>query len=175
MQNSQLLDELINIVIKENGSDLHLSEERNPVIRVAGYLIPLVKIASLTRENIDGFLSELLLPENKKEFLEKKELDFGFSNRNARFRGNAFYSLGRMSISLRLIPKQIRTLQELNLPDILATFAKRQQGFFMVVGPTGHGKSTTLATLVDMINRDRLEHIVTIEDPIEYIIEPLRL
>jgi twitching motility protein PilT len=171
MEHTKLLNELIGTVVKEGGSDLHLSEGRNPMIRVAGFLIPLVKIEPLTRQMLDGFLSELLPPENKKEFLETKEMDFGFSHETARFRGNAFFRLGKVSIALRLIPKRIRTLQELNLPEILEFFAKKQQGFFLCVGPAGHGKSTTLATLIDMINQDRLEHIVTIEDPIEYIFD----
>ena len=172
MDQGKLLDQLIDTVVKEGGSDIHLSEDRNPAIRVSGILVPLVKLAPMTREQMEGLLSLLMTPENKKNFFELKEIDFGISKNNARFRGNAFYRLGKISIALRLIPSKIRTLKELNLPEILEFFAKKQQGFFLVVGPTGHGKSTTLATLIDMINSDRLEHIVTIEDPVEYIFEP---
>src|SRR5690606_38255912 len=86
-----------------------------------------------------------------------------------RFRGNAFYQRGRMSVALRLIPNVIRTLQELNLPPILESFTQRTQGFFLCVGPVGQGKSTTLAAMVNMINKTRADHIVTIEDPIEYV------
>ncbi|TAL48931.1 PilT/PilU family type 4a pilus ATPase [Patescibacteria group bacterium] len=173
MDHSKLLDELLETVAKEGGSDLHLSEGRHPVIRVAGFLIPLIKWQPLTRSDMEGVLSVLLSAANKKEFLENKEVDFGYNYRDvARFRGNAFYRLGKMAVALRLIPRQIRTLEELNLPDILGSFAKRQQGFFLCVGPVGHGKSTTLATLIEMINQARLEHVVTIEDPIEYIFEP---
>lgn len=100
-------------------------------------------------------------------------MNFAYSHKtNDRFRGNAFQELGKISIALRLVPQHIKTFAELNLPPILETFAMRQQGFFLVVGPAGQGKSTTLATMVEAINQQRLEHIVTIEDPIEYIFEP---
>ncbi|MBV9159310.1 MAG: PilT/PilU family type 4a pilus ATPase, partial [Candidatus Kaiserbacteria bacterium] len=89
-----------------------------------------------------------------------------------RFRGNAFFQRGTISIVLRLIPKAIKTVQELNLPEVLTSFARRSQGFFLVVGPVGQGKTTTLASLIELINTERMEHIVTIEDPIEYIFEP---
>ncbi len=170
MDYKQLWDELVDIVIKENGSDLHLSEGRLPVIRVDGFLIPLVKKAKLTREDLEGFLSAVLPENSKKDFDAGREADFGYSyGDKARFRGNAFRQLGRFSIALRLIPQKIRTIAELNLPPILETFARRNHGFFLVVGPTGHGKSTTLAALIDLINHERMEHIITIESPVEYI------
>lgn len=172
MEKNELLEKLIDTVIHEGASDLHLSEGRNPVIRVSGYLIPLMKEKELARKDMEGFLESLIIPEHRKEFYETKEMDFAFAHDNARFRGNAFFRLGRISIALRLIPKQIRTLQELNLPPILEMFVKKQQGFFLCVGPVGQGKSTTLASLIEMINNERLEHIVTIEDPVEYIFEP---
>ncbi len=171
MEVSKLLDRLIETVVKEGGSDLHLSEGRVPVIRVAGFLIPLVNEKVLTRSDMEEFLGGMLSEENKKEFFSHKEFDFGFSHKDARFRGNTFFSLGKISIALRLIPKRIRTLEELNLPSILETFTKKQQGFFLAVGPAGQGKSTTLATMIEMINQERLEHIITIEDPIEYLFE----
>lgn len=172
MEHVNFLNELIDTVIKEGGSDLHLSEGRTPFIRVSGFLIPLVKEKVLTHENLEGFLSELIPAEDKQDFLNKHEMDFAYAHTKGRFRGNAFFHLGKISIALRLIPNRIRTLEELNLPQVLETFTKKQQGFFLCVGPTGQGKSTTLATMVDMINTERLEHIVTIEDPVEYIFEP---
>lgn len=172
MEHRTVLEGLIETVTKEGGSDLHLSEERIPVIRVSGFLIPLVKEAVLTRENLEAILTQILTPEAKKEFFDTKEIDFAYAHPLGRFRGNAFFRLGKISIALRLIPKYIRTLDELNLPPILEMFSKKQQGFFLCVGPAGQGKSTTLATLIEMINLERLEHIVTIEDPIEYIFEP---
>lgn len=173
----RLLNELIEIVAKEDASDLHLSESRPPIIRVAGFLIPLVKLEPTTKEEMEGFLSILLSPLNKKEFEADKETNFAYSHDRAgdasrRFRCNAYLSLGKRNIAMRLIPKEIKTFEELNLPPILETFAKRQQGFFLVVGPVGVGKSTTLATMIEVINRERLEHIITIEDPIEYVFEP---
>jgi twitching motility protein PilT len=103
-------------------------------------------------------------------FLKTKEIDFSYSYKDvARFRGNGFFQQGSVSFAFRLIPKRIKTLEELNLPPILETFTQKQQGFFLVVGPVGHGKSTTLASMIEKINESRPEHIVTIEDPIEYI------
>jgi twitching motility protein PilT len=90
----------------------------------------------------------------------------------ARFRGNAFFQRGAISVAMRLIPKNIRTVQELNLPPVLETFSRKPQGFFLCVGPVGQGKTTTLAALIELINSERAEHIITIEDPIEYIFEP---
>ncbi len=167
------LNELVEIVVKEGASDLHLSEGRPPVIRVSSFLIPLSKVAPLSHEDVEGLLSILLTPANKKEFDENKEVNFAYShNGGRRFRCNAFLSLGRLSIALRLIPNETKTFEELNLPPILETFARREQGFFLVVGPVGVGKSTTLASMVETVNKERLEHIITIEDPIEYIFTP---
>ena len=106
-------------------------------------------------------------------FLVEQEVDFAYeSDENARFRGNAFFQRGSVGIALRLIPKTIRTIQELNLPDVLTSFARKSQGFFLVVGPVGQGKTTTLAALIELINVERMEHIVTIEDPVEYVYQP---
>jgi twitching motility protein PilT len=167
------LDELIAMVIREGGSDVHLYEGSHPIIRVSGAIIPLLKKPKLTKEDTKGFLEELLIPENRKVFLEKREVDFSYSYKNqVRFRGNGFVERGAPAIALRLIPNKIKTLAELNLPPILEIFTKKQQGFFLVVGPIGHGKTTTLASLIELINQSRAEHILTIEDPIEYMYEP---
>ncbi len=166
------LDNFIATVIKEEASDLHLSEGRQPVIRVGGFLVPLVKEPVMSRADVKGILDEILNAKKKEDFLEKMEVDFAYDhNGEARFRGNVFFQLGKISVALRLIPKKVKTLEELKLPSILESFVNKQQGFFLVVGPTGQGKSTTLAALIDMINERRLEHIITIEDPIEYIFE----
>ncbi len=173
MSQDKILNELVDIVVKEGASDLHLSEGRVPTIRVSGFLIPLMKIAPLTRQDMEGFLSIFLTEEFKREFDENNQVNFAYSTETKeRFRGNAYHSMGRLCIALRLIPSRIRTFEELNLPPILDTFAKKQQGFFIVVGPAGQGKSTSLATMIEAINQERLEHIVTIEDPIEYVFEP---
>lgn len=172
MEYKEQLEDLLSTVIREGGSDLHLSEGRHPTIRVSGSLIPLVKKDVLTHAAIEGYLSLLLGEKNAARFEEKKEIDFSYKYKDeARFRGNAFYQQGFPSVVLRLIPKQVRSIEELNLPPILETFARKSQGFFLVVGPVGMGKTTTLAALIELINRERAEHIVTIEDPIEYVYE----
>ena len=164
------LNELVSAVTKENGSDLHISAGRHPSLRVSGSLIPLVSRAVLENDDVIGILSELVPEEKKNEFLEKKELDFSYSHGDdVRFRGNAFVQRGMIGIALRLIPREIKSLAELSLPEILGDFAHKKQGFFLCVGPVGQGKSTTLASMVEMINKERTEHIITIEDPIEYI------
>ena len=166
------LEQLIEIMTREGASDLHLSSGRRPTIRVAGELISLTKQPALSKEDTLAFLGVLSGSERKKEFLETHELDFSYSApQGMRFRGNAFVQQGSVGIALRFIPGKVATLEELNLPPILETFAMRKQGFFLVVGPVGHGKSTTLAAMIDIINKQRAEHIVTIEDPIEFVYE----
>jgi len=167
------LNDLIKLVFQEGASDLHISEGKKPTIRVSGMLLPLVKREVFDKETIIGILSELISKENRDYFLKNKELDFSYAIGNGeRFRGNAFFQQGKIGIALRMIPKEIRNLEELNLPSILTSFADKSQGFFLVVGPVGHGKSTTLAAMIEGINESRAEHIITIEDPIEYIYEP---
>ena len=160
-------------MVKESASDLHLAEGRVPVIRVSGFLIPLSKFAPTTKEELDNILG-LIMPEPaKKDFATSLEANFAWSSSESRrFRCNAYTALGKKNLAMRLIPTEIKTFEQLNLPPILETFAKKQQGFFLVVGPIGVGKSTTLATMVETINKERLEHIVTIEDPIEQIFTP---
>lgn len=168
-----LLKKYMNVVAHEGASDLHFSTGAHPTVRVAGALSPMLKEAPLTPEDTLGFVKALLNDVQLKRFLEEKEVDFAFESEDGtRFRGNAFYQRGAVGIALRLIPKQIRTVKDLNLPDIVESFARKTQGFFLVVGPVGQGKTTTLASLIELINTERMEHIVTIEDPIEYIFEP---
>ena len=166
------LEDLIVTVIREGASDLHLSTWRHPTVRVAGSLVPLSRKEVLSHEDTLGLLRELATEEKENEFLTTQELDFSYAyGEEARFRCNAFFQQGAVSIAMRLIQRKIRTFQELNLPNILEEFTMKQQGFFLVVGPVGQGKSTTLAAMIDMINHRRTEHIVTIEEPIEYIYE----
>jgi twitching motility protein PilT len=134
--------------------------------------VPLSQEPVLSKADMKGILDELLEPAKKEIFLSQKQVDFAYvGEKGVRFRGNAFFHFGGLGIALRLIPDKIKTLQELGLPPVLESFANKQQGFFLVVGPTGQGKSTTLAAMIEMINEQRLEHIVTIEDPIEYVFE----
>jgi twitching motility protein PilT len=164
------LNALVDLILQEQASDLHLSFGTHPMIRVSGTLIPLLKKPILTDADLSAFAKVLMREDQYARFLDYNEIDFSFENSEAvRFRGNAFYQRGKMGIALRLIPNVIRTLSELNLPPILDSFTQRSQGFFLCVGPVGQGKSTTLAAMVNQINKTRAEHIVTIEDPIEYV------
>lgn len=167
------LKDLIDIVISEHGSDIHFSVGSHPIVRVTGSLIPLVKKPILTDQDLDGFAQVLMNKVKYEEYVAKHEADFSYGHADGiRFRGNGFFQGGSMSIALRFIPNEILTIEQLNLPPILHTFVERPQGFFLCVGPVGQGKSTTLASLVEHINQNRAEHIVTIEDPVEYLYEP---
>ena len=175
MDYKQKLNQLLDQLIAQGGSDLHLGGGVAPVIRVSGVLTTLVSEPVLTREDMLGFLGEMLPPERKEAFLKTQEADFSYAyGEQARFRGNAYFERGRIGIALRLIPRAIRSVQELNLPPAIESFAAREQGFFLVVGPIGQGKTTTLAALIEKINQERTEHIITIEDPIEYLFENKR-
>ncbi len=165
---AQELSDILETLIKEGGSDVHFSVGSKPTIRVTNELIPLSKKQDLTKDDVIGFLRELLDDVEIKKFLDTQEIDFAYESQGVRLRGNAFFQKGVISIVMRLVPK-IRSLAELNLPPILETFAEKKQGFFLVVGPVGQGKSTTLAALISLINERRREHIVTIEDPIEFV------
>jgi twitching motility protein PilT len=166
------LNALIELILHEQASDLHFSVGAHPLIRVSGTLIPLLKKPILTDADVNAFAKALMREDQYNRYREYTEIDFSFENsEGVRFRGNAFYQRGRMGIALRLIPNIIRDFTELNLPPILESFTQRSQGFFLCVGPVGQGKSTTLAAMVNRINQNRAEHIVTIEDPIEYVYE----
>jgi len=170
MDYSKELKELIIAVVEASGSDLHLSVGRHPTLRVTGSLLPLVKKPILTPKDTEGFVDAMLTDVQRQDLITHGQVDFAFSaDNNIRFRCNAFRQRGFWGIAMRFIPAEIKTLEELNLPEILRSFALKQQGFFLTVGPAGHGKSTTLASLVDIINRETSQHIVTIEDPVEYI------
>ena len=165
-----VVSELIARALSDGASDIHLSAGHYPVFRISGNMLPLMNLFVLSPEDTMGILSELISPEFKERFLSNKEIDFSYEFfGKGRFRGNAFYQKGAVGIALRSIPTQVKTIGELNLPPILEIFTRKKQGFFLVVGPVGQGKSTTLASMVELINRERAEHIVTIEDPIEYL------
>lgn len=166
----QKLEELLSQVVKQRASDIHIAVGRHPTMRVDGELIPLTKEEILTPDMAKELIFSMLTEDQRSTYLRDKEIDLSYNFKDrARFRVNFFHQRGFMGGSMRLIPAKIQTLKELNLPQILEEFAGRTQGFFLVVGPTGHGKSTTLASIIDHINRTRAEHIITIEDPIEYL------
>lgn len=163
----------LDTVVKEGGSDLHLSAGSHPIIRASGTLVPLVHHDKLTPEDTEAMFRAILPSERWDTFLAEQTADFSYAHTNgARFRVNGYRTGGNIAVAMRLIPKEIRTFTTLNLPPVLEVFTQRQQGFFLVVGPVGQGKSTTLAAMIDRINDTRAEHIVTIEDPIEYLFEP---
>jgi twitching motility protein PilT len=162
-------EDLVLTVIHENGSDLHLGAGRVPAIRVTGELIFLVKHPVLTQEDMMGFLDVILDKEKINKFKEQQEADFSYDFRGqARLRGNAFFQKGLLNMVFRLVPK-VQTIEELHLPKILNDLSTKKQGFFLVVGPVGQGKSTTLSAMVNLINNEQARHIVTIEDPIEHV------
>lgn len=170
MNYSEKLKKLMEEAIKQNASDLHIAAGRQPTLRIYGALAAIEKEEVLTPETAEGLISEMLTPVMKERFLRERQIDFAYSLQDSsRFRVNAYFQRGTWSAALRLVPAGIRTLDELGLPPILHEFAKLSQGFVLMVGPAGHGKSTTLASLLDEINRTRTAHIVTIEDPIEYL------
>ena len=166
----QLMERLLASVVKESASDLHIAVGRHPTIRVDGALLPLLTEEIITPDGARDFIFALATPAQQERFLHDKDLDFSYNFQDrARFRVNIFHQRGFMGAALRLIPAQVRSIADLNLPPIVESFASRQQGFFLIVGPTGHGKSTTLAAMVESINHARNDHIITIEDPIEYL------
>ncbi|OGZ57893.1 MAG: type IV pili twitching motility protein PilT [Candidatus Spechtbacteria bacterium RIFCSPLOWO2_12_FULL_38_22] len=166
----QKLFEYLENVARNNASDLHLSAGRAATLRVDGELVPMTKEKILTPQDTEG-LAGVILNDEKNEALKKnKSVDLSYSYKNvARFRVNVYYQFGAVSLAFRFIPAQVKTVQELGLPDIVSKFANYQQGLVLIAGPAGHGKSTTLAALIEQINNKRAEHIITIEDPIEYI------
>lgn len=163
------IQEFLEIVVKKEASDLHLVTGSPAAIRIDGQLMP-VSQGPLSSEDTESLVFELLTAEQKEMLLVNKELDFSFALGDvARFRVNAYFQKGYLSAALRLIPSYIKTIEELNLPKICHNFAKLRQGFLLVTGPTGHGKSTTIASIINEINQTRPAHILTVEDPIEYV------
>ncbi len=166
------LDKLIEAVVAASGSDLHLASGRQPSMRVATQLTSMVNQEPLPEPEVLEMLHHMLGDERKfQEFLNQQEIDFAYDFKGvARLRGNAFFQKGQVGISLRIIPK-VKTLDDLGLPAILRDFTRLKQGFLLIVGPVGQGKSTTMAAILDVINSERSEHIITIEEPIEYLFE----
>lgn len=170
MNYQEELKDLILITAKEGASDLHITAGKHPTLRISGSLIPLLNKSVISKDLAEGLIFAMLNPDKKEEFLRNKELDFSYNFEDkVRFRVNVYIQKGYYAASLRLIPVEIKTIEELNLPQALKDFARKEQGFFLVVGPTRHGKSTTLASLIDIINHEQAKHIVTIEDPVEYL------
>jgi twitching motility protein PilT len=163
------LPELLKALVDLDGSDLHITTNTPPQVRIHGKLQPL-DLPMLTPAETKQLAYSVLTDSQKRRFEETMELDFSFGIRGmARFRCNVFNQRGAVAAVYRVIPERIKTYQELGLPPIIATLAERPRGLVLVTGPTGSGKSTTLAAMIDKINSERHDHIITIEDPIEYI------
>jgi twitching motility protein PilT len=163
------LDDLLFWAIKSQASDLHISTGHPPVLRISGALSPLIEKKELTPEDTKGIAFSFINEKQKEILLREKEVDFSYNFEDkSRFRVNVFFQKDGISVALRLIPQKIPTLEELSLPTSLRKFTKPNQGFVLMTGPSSHGKSTTLASLLEEINENRADHIITIEDPIEY-------
>jgi len=163
------IDTFLQLVVNQNGSDLHLVAGNPPRIRLYGELFP-VKYRELTRDETADLILDTMSATVRQAFESRHGLDYAYEVPElARFRVNAFRHLGGLGAVFRVIRTTIRTLDELAMPAVLKTFCKQKRGLILVTGPTGSGKSTTLAAMVDFINQDRKEHLITIEDPVEFI------
>lgn len=163
------IESLLQEVVNQNASDLHLQVGLPPMIRIDGALGPIVNTPVLDAEHVERLVLSILDQEQQQILIKDKEFDFSFAFGNlGRFRVNAFHERGNVAAALRLIPNDIKSITELGIPPIVETFANYPRGLVLVTGPTGSGKSTTLAALVDKINQEKAVHIITIEDPIEY-------
>ncbi len=163
------MNQLLLLMVKQEASDLHISSKSPPELRIDGELVPL-KSDPLTPAQTKALCMSLLSEEQRRKFEQDNEIDFSFGIENvARFRGNIYMQRGNVSGAFRLIPVKIRTFEELNLPPIMREMSELPRGLVLITGQTGSGKSTTLATLIDHINRTFKKHIITVEDPIEYM------
>lgn len=170
MANVTRIENLLEQVVTGKGSDLHIQVGLPPMLRIDGKLIPAQDTGVLTEEAVENLIFSVMDEDQKKILLKDKEFDFSFTFGNyGRFRVNAFHERGNLAAALRLIPSEIPSIEALGLPSVVGTFADIGRGLVLVTGPTGSGKSTTLAALVDKINSERSTHIITIEDPVEYM------
>ncbi len=175
MDYSSALKEIIEEAIIQSASDLHISVGHPPALRIAGKLVFLVEYRKFSPEDTKGLAFAMMNEKQKEKFLTEKSVDFSYNfEEKARFRVNVFFQRGYVSIAFRLIPNKILTIEELNLPPILHEFIHPSQGFILITGASSQGKSTTLASLIDEINHTKAVHIITIEDPIEYIFKSER-
>lgn len=169
MQGQPRIEVLLEEVVKKKASDLHLQVGLPPMLRVDGKLGPITGSNPLSDEDVEALIFAILDEDQKQILLKDKEFDFSFAFGDlGRFRVNAFHERGNLAAALRLIPNEILTIEQLGLPQIVGKFADYPRGLVLVTGPTGSGKSTSLAALIHKINVERAEHIITIEDPIEY-------
>ncbi len=169
------IPEMLQLLIDKNGSDLHLVTGYPPALRVDGELLAIEGQARLTREAVSELVSSFMTQEQRDFVTANRELDFSYQFKDlGRFRVNAYFQQGVLSAALRLIPTKIKNIDELQLPPIFHEFTKYKQGLVLLTGPTGEGKSTTLAAVIQEINQTRADHILTIEDPVEFVYVPER-
>ena len=169
------IDALLEVMVNQVASDLHLTSTYNPFLRVHGAMHKLADQPVQTSEGIMSMLAEIMPPHNQRQFEREWDTDFAYEVPElGRFRVNVFHDRFGVGTVMRLIPSVIPSLEQLGLPKALRDFCYLSKGLVLVTGPTGSGKSTTLAAMVDHINRHRTEHIITIEDPIEFVHEPIR-
>jgi twitching motility protein PilT len=173
MATDKRLAELLDTVVAQNASDLHVVAGGPPMLRISGSLVPISHVGPLSAQDTEAMLKSIVPEERWQTFIDTQTIDLSYAHKaDARFRINGYRVQGATMMALRLIPHTIRTFSELNLPSVLDVFTQRAQGFFLTVGPVGQGKSTTLAAMVDRINETSPEHILTIEDPVEYLFTP---
>ncbi|MBI3577268.1 PilT/PilU family type 4a pilus ATPase [Candidatus Gottesmanbacteria bacterium] len=163
------IQQLFSEAARLEASDLHLLVGFPAMLRIAGNLTPVEGAAALTAADTEQLVLATLSPDQKDVFGNNKELDYSLATPAGRLRANAYYQQNTIAAAFRLIPTKIKTIEALSLPTICSEFVKLRQGFILVTGPTGHGKSTTIAAILNTINQTRATHIVTIEDPIEYV------
>ena len=170
MNNQELrIEILLEEVVKKRASDLHIQVGLPPMLRIDGALMPAAGTQPLDEPAVERLVFQILDEDQRQILLKDKEFDFSFAfGTLGRFRVNAFHERGNLAAALRLIPNEIKSASELGMPPVVNTFADFPRGLVLVTGPTGSGKSTTLAALVDKINSERSQHIITIEDPIEF-------
>ena len=167
------IHDILGMVVDQQGSDAHLITGIKPMLRVDGELLPVDQAPILQQEQMEALVFPLLTKDQRDKLLINKEIDLGYQYRDqGRFRINVYYQKGELAASLRLIPTRIRSIEDLGLPPIFHDFTKYKQGLVLVTGPSGEGKSTTLAALIEEINLTRSEHILTIEDPVEFVYLP---
>lgn len=167
------INDIMDMLVQQEGSDIHLMVGSQPTLRINGELLGIEGSPILNKEQIEALVFPLMSQEQKDFVLVNKEIDFGYQFQDkGRFRVNIYSQKDSLAAAMRLIPAKVKTIDELHLPDIFHKLTKYKQGLVLVTGPTGEGKSTTLAAVIDEINALRSEHILTIEDPIEFVYEP---
>jgi len=168
------INQLLQNAIEKQASDLHIIPDFYPVIRINNELYPLRQLPIVTKEESQRMLFSILTDEQRENLLANKEVDFGYEVLNYRFRVNVYHAKNRLAAAFRLIPYSIKTIEQLRLPSIFHQFIHYKQGLILLTGPTGEGKSSTLAALINEINQNYARHIITIEDPIEFVYTPVK-